>query len=197
MKIKIFLFVVLLSACSKKSDLHILMSNEETGLNFSNDLKFDDDFNVYKYRNFYNGGGVALGDINNDGLIDIYLTSNQNQNKLYLNKGNFKFKDISSQAGVSGEKAWATGVTMVDINADGLLDIYVCNSGDIKGDNKQNELYINNGDLTFTESASKYNLDDSGYSTHASFFDFDKDGDLDVYLLNNSYQRMKDQKEIS
>ena len=188
MKIKIFLFVVLLSACSKKSDLHILMSNEETGLNFSNDLKFDDDFNVYKYRNFYNGGGVALGDINNDGLIDIYLTSNQNQNKLYLNKGNFKFKDISSQAGVSGEKAWATGVTMVDINADGLLDIYVCNSGDIKGDNKQNELYINNGDLTFTESASKYNLDDSGYSTHASFFDFDKDGDLDVYLLNNSYQ---------
>ena len=139
-------------------------------------------------RNFYNGGGVGLGDINNDGLIDIYLTSNQNQNKLYLNKGNFIFEDITDDAAVGGTKAWSTGVTMVDINSDGFLDIYVCNSGDIKGDNKQNELFINNGDLTFTESASKYNLDDKGYSTHASFFDYDKDGDLDVYILNNSYQ---------
>ena len=147
-----------------------------------------DVFNVYKYRNFYNGGGVAIGDINNDGLQDIYLTSNLNENKLYLNKGNFTFTDITITANVGGSKAWSTGVSMVDINADGFLDIYVCNSGDVEGDNKQNELFINNTDGTFTEKAVEYGLADLGYSTHASFFDYDKDGDLDVYLLNNSYQ---------
>ncbi|WP_438963511.1 FG-GAP repeat domain-containing protein, partial [Winogradskyella sp.] len=165
-----------------------LLSTETTGINFINDLVSTDDFNVYKYRNFYNGGGVALGDINNDGLQDIYLTSNLNENKLYLNKGDFKFEDISEKANVAGTKAWSTGVSMVDINADGYLDIYVCNSGDVKGDNKQNEFFINNGDLTFTERASELGLDDKGFSTHASFFDYDNDGDLDVYLLNNSYQ---------
>ena len=165
-----------------------LLNPSETGIDFSNDLVYDNDFNVYKYRNFYNGGGVSIGDINNDNLLDVYFTSNQNQNKLYLNQGNFKFKDISDSAGVSGKKPWSTGVTMVDINADGFLDIYVCNSGDLQGENKQNELFINNGDLTFTESAEAYNLGDKGFSTHASFFDFDKDGDLDAYILNNSYQ---------
>ena len=183
----IFLFLFLTS-CQNNENLFELKDNRKIGIRFSNDLGFDNDFNVYKYRNFYNGGGVALGDINNDGLVDLYLTSNQNKNKLYLNKGNFNFEDITGQANVGGTKAWSTGVTMVDINSDGLLDIYVCNSGDIKGDNKQNELFINNGDLTFTELASNYNLDDKGYSTHASFFDYDKDGDLDVYILNNSYQ---------
>ena len=158
------------------------------GVNFSNNLKFNDDFNVYKYRNFYNGGGVALGDINNDDLLDIYLTSNQGENKLFLNLGDFKFKDITEFASVGGEKAWSTGVTMVDINGDGYLDIYVCNSGDVEGDNKQNELFINSGDLTFKESALEYNLNDKGFSTHANFFDYDKDGDLDVYILNNSFQ---------
>ena len=187
-KLTILLLILLLGACQNKTQLYNLRDNKQIGIDFSNDLAFDNDFNVYKYRNFYNGGGVALGDINNDGLIDLYLTSNQNQNKLYLNKGNFIFEDITDDAAVGGTKAWSTGVTMVDINSDGFLDIYVCNSGDIKGDNKQNELFINNGDLTFTESASKYNLDDKGYSTHASFFDYDKDGDLDVYILNNSYQ---------
>ncbi|GAA4279638.1 VCBS repeat-containing protein [Gaetbulibacter aestuarii] len=165
-----------------------LMNAEATGINFSNDLVSTDDFNVYKYRNFYNGGGVAIGDVNNDGLEDIYLTSNMNDNKLYLNKGNFKFEDITDKAGVAGNKAWSTGVSMVDINGDGYLDIYVCNSGDVKGDNKQNEFFINNGDLTFTEQADELGLADQGFSTHASFFDYDKDGDLDVYLLNNSYQ---------
>ena len=186
-----FIFLVLflfLISCQNNDNLFELKDNSKLGISFSNNLGFDNDFNVYKYRNFYNGGGVALGDINNDGLIDLYLTSNQNKNKLYLNKGNFIFKDITDSANVGGTKAWSTGVTMVDINSDGLLDIYVCNSGDIKGDNKQNELFVNNGDLTFTESASNYNLDDKGYSTHASFFDYDKDGDLDVYILNNSYQ---------
>ena len=160
----------------------------ETGIDFSNQLEFDRDFNIYRYRNFYNGGGVALGDINQDGLIDIYFTANMKSNRLYLNEGNFSFRDITESAGVGGERAWSTGVSMADINADGLLDIYVCNSGDIKGDNKQNELYINNGDLTFTEKAEEYGLADRGFSTHAVFFDYDKDNDLDCYLLNNSYQ---------
>ena len=165
-----------------------LLDNKSIGVEFSNDLTYDKDFNVYKYRNFYNGGGVAIGDVNNDDLMDIYMVSNQNQNKLYLNKGNLKFEDISQSSGVGGTKAWSTGVTFVDVNQDELMDIYVCNSGDVNGDNKENELFINNGDLTFTESAAEYNLNDKGYSTHASFFDYDKDGDLDVYLLNNSYQ---------
>ncbi|RCT53985.1 VCBS repeat-containing protein [Winogradskyella sp. KYW1333] len=193
-----FIFVLLLAFSCKDMNEEIianvdspqfkLLSTETTGINFINDLVSTDDFNVYKYRNFYNGGGVALGDINNDGLQDIYLTSNLKENKLYLNKGGFKFEDISEKANVAGTKAWSTGVSMVDINADGYLDIYVCNSGDVKGDNKQNEFFINNGDLTFTERASDLGLDDKGFSTHASFFDYDNDGDLDVYLLNNSYQ---------
>ncbi|MDP5158961.1 MAG: VCBS repeat-containing protein [Flaviramulus sp.] len=191
----IFCVLIILFSCSKKEDTVIevkpqfeLLSSEITGIDFKNDLTSTDDFNVYKYRNFYNGGGVAIGDINNDGLQDVYLTSNLNQNKLYLNKGNFKFEDITEKALVGGTKAWSTGVSMVDINADGYLDIYVCNSGDVKGDNKQNEFFINNGDLTFTDKASELGLDDKGFSTHASFFDYDNDGDLDVYLLNNSYQ---------
>ena len=187
--------LLLLFSCNKKEELvkvikpqFELLPAELTGIDFRNDLVSTNDFNVYKYRNFYNGGGVAIGDINNDGLEDVYLTSNLNQNKLYLNKGDFKFEDITVKANVGGTKAWSTGVSMVDINADGLLDIYVCNSGDVKGDNKQNEFFINNGDLTFTEKASELGLDDKGFSTHASFFDYDNDGDLDVYLLNNSYQ---------
>lgn len=143
---------------------------------------------MYTYRNYYNGGGVAIGDINNDGLSDIYFTSNQESNKLYLNKGDFKFEDITLGAKVGGKRAWSTGVTMVDINADGLLDIYVCNSGDIDGDDKQNELFINNGDNTFTERAHEFGLADQGLTTHASFFDYDRDGDLDVYVLNNSFR---------
>ena len=189
--ITIFLGVLLLPACNPKKDsgpLFRLLDNEQTGINFSNDLTSTHAFNVYKYRNFYNGGGVALGDLNNDGLIDLYLVSNQAENKLYLNKGDLQFEDITTQTGVGGQKAWSTGVTFVDINNDGLLDIYVCNSGDIQGDNKENELFINKGNLQFEEAAAQYNLNDKGYSTHAAFFDYDKDGDLDVYILNNSYQ---------
>ena len=183
-------FTALIISCSEKKQetLFELKSQKETGIDFTNQLQYDEEFNIYTYRNYYNGGGVSIGDINNDGLPDIYLTANLKSNKLYLNKGEFIFEDITEKAGVGGNRAWSTGVTMVDVNGDGLLDIYVCNSGDIKGDNKQNELFINNGDLTFTEAADKYNLDDRGYSTHASFFDYDKDGDLDAYILNNSYQ---------
>lgn len=202
---KYFLFfvgLVVLSSCTEttkdtsesSSSVFELMDSSHTGIDFANNLDYDNEFNVYRYRNFYNGGGVAIGDVNNDGLQDIYFTSNQEGNRLYLNEGDFKFKDISAEAGIAGDKPWSTGVSMVDINGDGFLDIYVCNSGDLKGENKKNELFINNGDasgsgkVSFAEKAADYNLDDKGFSTHASFFDYDKDGDLDAYILNNSYQ---------
>lgn len=169
-----------------KRPLFTRLSSEVTGIAFVNEIKDRQDFNIFKYRNFYNGGGVAIGDINNDGLPDIYFTANMKKNRLYLNKGDFKFEDITESAGVGGNKPWSTGVVMVDVNGDGLLDIYVSNAGNMEGNNHENDLYINNGDLTFTERAAEYNLAKSGFSTHASFFDFDKDGDLDVYLLNNS-----------
>jgi len=164
------------------------LSSAESGINFRNDLQFDPKFNIYKYRNFYNGGGVAIGDLNNDGLPDVYMTSNFNHNKLFINKGNMKFEDVTEKAGVAGTKAWSTGCTIADINGDGWLDIYVCNSGEIEGDKRGNELFINNHDGTFTERAAEYGLVDGGYSTHAVFFDYDHDGDLDCYLLNNSYK---------
>ena len=171
----------------KQQVLFTKLDSTQTGIAFNNTIENEEDFNIFFYRNFYNGGGVAIGDINNDDLPDIYLTSNRGKNKLFLNKGNFEFEDITDTAMVSGSKAWSTGVVMVDINADGYLDIYVCNAGYIKGDDQKNELFINNGDNTFTENAATYNLADSGFTTHAAFFDYDKDGDLDVYLLNNSF----------
>lgn len=184
-------FFSLLLACSPTEQTPPLfekLSPEISGVEFMNKLEYDDEFNIYTYRNFYNGGGVAIGDIDNDGLDDIYFTGNRQPNKLYRNLGGLKFEDITEQAGVSGQKAWSTGVGMADVNGDGYLDIYVCNSGDIGGDDKQNELFINNGDGTFSEQAERYGLADRGFSTHAAFFDYDRDGDLDVYLLNNSYK---------
>ncbi|MEZ2413371.1 VCBS repeat-containing protein [Muriicola sp. E247] len=169
-----------------KPTLFNLLSPEESGVDFVNKVENQKNFNIFKYRNFYNGGGVAIGDVNNDGLPDIYLTGNMVENKLYLNKGDLKFEDITLKAGVQGSKPWSTGVVMVDINQDGLLDIYVSNAGNMEGNNHDNDLYINNGDLTFTEKAAEYNLAKTGFSTHASFFDYDKDGDLDAYILNNS-----------
>ena len=174
-------------AIKENSDtLFTLLSGTETGVSFLNFVENQKNFNIFKYRNFYNGGGVAIGDINNDGLSDIYFTANMGPNKLYLNEGNWKFKDISETAGIEGDKPWSTGVVMADINADGLLDIYVSNAGNMEGNNHDNDLYINNGDLTFTEKAKEFNLAETGFSTHASFFDYDKDGDLDAYILNNS-----------
>jgi hypothetical protein len=170
-----------------ENPLYTQLESTETGIDFENKVENEKDMNIFKYRNFYNGGGVAIGDINNDGLSDVYFTSNQGENKLYLNKGNFKFEDISTKAGVKGAKSWSTGVVMVDINADGLLDIYVCNAGSNKGAQQDNELFINNGNLTFTDKAKDYNLADTGITTHAAFFDYDKDGDLDCYILNNSF----------
>ncbi len=198
----VFLFIF---ACQnhqeeeREKTLFTLLSEEETGVEFSNQLDFNKDFNIYKYRNFYNGGGVALGDLNNDGFLDMYLTANMRPNRLFLNKGEnadlkgFQFNDITDYSGTAGTKAWSTGVSMADVNGDGWMDLYICNSGDIAGDNKQNELFINNGEdengnVSFSEMAEAYGLADKGYSTHAAFFDYDKDGDLDLYLLNNSYQ---------
>ncbi len=169
------------------------LASDKTGIDFINHVTNQKDFNIFKYRNFYNGGGVAIGDINNDGLPDVYFTSNMEKNKLYLNKGDFNFEDISESSGTMGDKSWSTGVVMVDINADGWLDIYVCNAGNVKGDDQKNELFINNGPsadsgtITFTEKASAYNLADSGFTTHTAFFDYDLDGDLDAYILNNSF----------
>ncbi|MEM8523442.1 MAG: VCBS repeat-containing protein [Bacteroidota bacterium] len=193
--LKIIVAVLLLTACGQeersikdKDTLFELLSAKQTNINFSNNIQDQQDFNILNYRNFYNGGGVAIGDINNDGLDDLYFTANQEKNRLYLNKGDFQFEDVTENAGVGGERAWSTGVTMVDINADGWLDIYVCNSGDVKGDNKANELFINQQNGTFKEEAAKWNLANESFSTHASFFDYDSDGDLDCYLLNNSFR---------
>lgn len=182
----------LLIGCSGSENndrtLFTTISPDQSGITFANNLTFDKDFNIYTYRNYYNGGGVALADINNDGLLDVYLSGNIAPNRLYLNKGDFKFEDITEKAGVAGTKAWSTGISVADVNGDGFVDIYICNSGDIKGDNKQNELFINNGNNTFSERADEYGIADKGYTTHAAFFDYDKDGDLDLYILNNSYQ---------
>ncbi|MCK0191049.1 VCBS repeat-containing protein [Arenibacter sp. F20364] len=197
-RVSLILLVILsLGSCSQKKEvdkaseikeetLFSLLASEKTGIDFVNKVVNQKNFNIFKYRNFYNGGGVAIGDINNDGLPDIYLTGNMVANKLYLNKGGLEFEDISEKAGVQGNKPWSTGVTMVDINNDGLLDLYVSNAGNMEGNNHDNDLYINNGDLTFTEKAAEYNLAKTGFSTHATFFDYDKDGDLDAYILNNS-----------
>lgn len=177
-----------LSRSSDTTQLFTLLKSQDTGVDFINEVVDGEKFNILTYRNFYNGGGVAIGDINNDSLPDLYFTANQQKNKLYLNKGNFVFEDITEKAGVAGTKAWCTGVTMADVNGDGLLDIYVCNSGDVDGARRGNELFINNGNLTFSEKAKEYNLSNGGYTTHAAFFDYDLDGDLDCYILNNSFK---------
>ena len=179
------------------------LKDSSIGIEFENNLTYTEDFNPYLYRNFYNGGGVAIGDINNDGLEDIYLTGNMVDNKLYLNKGNWQFEDITQNARLACSNVWSTGATFVDINADGFLDIYVCKSGPPGGTNRHNELFINNGDLTFTEASKTYGLAIEGLSVQATFFDYDKDGDLDVYILNNSirsiggYDLIKDQRLIT
>ena len=186
-----FFLVLILLACAKKEDsgqdVLVLRTPQETGIAFTNTIQNTEDFNIFSYRNFYNGGGVALGDVNNDGFIDVYLTANMGPNKLFLNQGDFTFTDVTAAAGVAGNKGWSTGVVMVDINQDELLDIYVCNAGYVEGDDQANELFINQGDGTFVEQAAQYNLDEKGYTTHAGFFDYDLDGDLDVYILNNSF----------
>ena len=168
------------------------LAADVTGVDFTNAVEDGEDFNVLSYRNFYNGAGVAIGDVNGDGRDDLYFTANQGPNRLFLNQGDLKFSEVANGGGAAGAMAWSTGATIVDVNADGRMDIYVCNSGDVSGGKRSNELFINegpdaNGQPTFSEQAARYGLADKGFSTQAAWFDYDKDGDLDVYLLNNSY----------
>ena len=176
------------AACKNKekapSTLFELVEN--TGINFNNQVVDQEYDNSFLFRNFYNGGGVAIGDINNDGLPDVLLTSNMDENKLYLNKGNFKFEDITAKSGMKQDSMWSTGAVFADINNDGWLDMYICNSGHMKNGNRRNKLYINNHNLGFTESAAQYGLAVSAYTTQVSFFDYDLDGDLDCFMIDNS-----------
>ncbi|WP_422361943.1 CRTAC1 family protein [Reichenbachiella sp.] len=193
-RIHIVLISLGLWACVKEQPSTFLLSRlsvEDTGVDFVNKIPEGPEMNSHVYEYFYNGGGVAVGDINNDGLPDLYFTSNIFDNKLYLNKGSLVFEDITSNAGVEGSKGWTTGTCMADVNADGWLDIYVCKSGRFGAEKRANLLYINNGDQTFSERASYYGVDHSGYSTQASFLDFDLDGDLDMYLLNHNIDKSK------
>ena len=184
--LSIILLLVALLSCSKKDTLFKEISPKTSNIIFENKLNQTEEFNLIEYLYFYNGGGVAVGDVNNDGLNDIYLSANQEENKLYLNKGNFIFEDITAKANLSSPGGWKTGVVMIDINGDGYLDIYQNRLGGYKNINGKNQLYINNRDLTFTEVAQDYGLDFEGFSTHSAFFDYDNDGDLDMYLLNHS-----------
>ncbi len=170
----------------EKQTLFKLMDSDSTGIDFNNKVVDDSLENGFLFRNFYNGNGVAIGDINNDGLADVFMTSNTGNNKLYLNKGNFKFEDISDKAGIIKDDKWNTGVTFADVNADGWLDIYVCSSGHMGTGTRKNKLYINNHNSTFTEAAAKFGLDISAYTTQVSFFDYDMDGDLDCFMIDNS-----------
>jgi len=177
-----------LTACSRESHsppLFELLSPEATGVTFANTLPEKADFNILNYLYYYNGGGVAVGDIDGDGLPDLYFTSNLGPNKLYRNRGNYTFEDITGKAGVADPDAWKTGVTMADVNGDGKVDIYV-SGADYLGLHGRNVLYINNGDGTFTDRAKEYGLDHVGYNTQALFFDYDGDGDIDMYLLDHS-----------
>ena len=167
-----------------------------SGIDFANNLEEDVVKNYLNFEYIYNGGGVALGDVNNDGLVDIYFSGNEVSNKLYLNKGDLKFEDVSEKAGIVQKDSWDYGVSMVDINGDGWLDIYVCRSTwKKKGDsNTANLLYINQKNGTFKESGELFGLAEKGYSIQASFFDYDNDGDLDAYITNHPMEFVQDVK---
>ena len=184
------IFISIFFSCVENDSdkMFTLLSSKTTGIKFKNILKETEEFNVLEYGYLYNGGGVSIGDVNNDDLPDIYFTGNMVGSHLYINQGNFKFKEQAKEAGVFAEGLWNTGVTMADVNADGLLDIYVCRSAAQNPTKRKNLLFINNGDVTFTEKADEYGIADTGYSTQGSFFDYDRDGDLDLYVLNHSTQ---------
>ncbi len=192
-RLSMVLLFVFITACNKQKEITVkdntlfsLVNSEFTGITFKNTVKENLYFNFLNYSYIYNGTGVAVGDINNDGFEDLYFTSNQESNKLYLNQGGFKFKDITESAGVSDANGWSTGVSMIDINNDGWLDIYVCKSGSLENhDLRRNKLFLNQKDNSFKEVSAEYGLDHFGFSTQAYFFDYDLDNDLDMYLVNH------------
>jgi hypothetical protein len=176
-----------------QNPLFELLPPKQTNIQFVNRINETENLNVLAYEYFYNGGGVAVGDLNNDGLEDIFLVSNMGENKLYLNAGNWQFKDVTREAAkeMAGRPGgWKTGAAMADVNGDGWLDIYVCYSGKVADDARRNQLFINQGNGTFKEEAAAYGLDDKSYSTQAAFFDYDNDGDLDLFLLNHSTKKI-------
>ena len=198
-RVRIFaLFAAFISACAgcqsgkvPEHPLFVALDNKRTGLDFSNDLSYNQQFNLFKYIYFYNGSGIGAGDFNNDGKIDLFFGSNQHQNTLYLNQGGLRFRDATKEAAIPQDGAWTTGISVVDINNDGLLDIYVCRVGNYETLHSKNQLLINqgvdkNGVPVFVDKAHEYGLDFSGFSTQAAFFDYDNDGDLDLFLLNHS-----------
>ncbi|MEM6684398.1 MAG: VCBS repeat-containing protein [Bacteroidota bacterium] len=189
-RLSIYILILLICSCANDTDkkvavtkpLFTKLSAQQTNVSFANNLVETDSLNYFTYTSIYMGGGISVGDINNDGLQDMFFTGNQVENKLYLNKGELTFEDISTKSNTQGDERWYTGTTMVDINNDGFLDIYCSVSG--KSGNKKNQLFINNQDNTFTEAAEKYGIADEGNSIQATFFDYDNDGDLDMYLAN-------------
>ncbi len=187
----IFILVILMAglSCKQRNIQFTLLSPNRTGITFRNPIEETEDFNHLEYSYLYNGAGVAIGDINNDGLPDIYFSGNLVKSRLYLNSGNFNFEDITQTAGVAARETWNNGATMADINGDGFLDIYVCSSTDGRPKYRKNLLFINNGNLTFSEKATEYGIEDPAYSTHSTFFDYDKDGDLDLFVINHSVDR--------
>lgn len=182
----VILLSFLLITCNNRSRLFDKIEPSNSGIEFKNSLRSTQDFNIIDYTYFYNGGGVAIGDINGDGLIDLFFSGNQVKNQLYLNKGNLEFENITENAGVSGNNSWDTGSVMGDVNGDGLLDIYVCAVVGLKGLKGHNELFINNGDNTFSERSHEYGLDFESFSSTAAFLDYDQDDDLDIFLMNHA-----------
>ncbi len=183
-----------LSTMQAQTPLFTKLPSSQTNITFANKIIENEKINIITYEYFHNGGGVAIGDIDNDGLSDVYLTGNLVPNRLFLNKGDFQFEDITKTSGTSGTQGWNTGVTMVDINNDGWLDIYVCLSGNLPEPYRANQLFVNNQDGTFTERAAEFGIADTGYATQAAFFDYDRDGDLDLYILNHNTQPINDFK---
>lgn len=192
------IFSLIVCSCSSdKKTMFVELDPEKTGVQFFNRLVETDERNILTYIYFHNGGGVAAGDLNNDGLTDLVFTGNENGDRIYLNRGDFVFEDITAGSGIEDHGGWSTGVLLVDINSDGWNDIYICRSANPVRAKRKNLLYINNKNGTFTEQAAAWGLDDSGYSTHAAFFDYDKDGDLDMFLLNHSLQNFAMGKELA